>query len=100
MITVILADSSARVIQKVSLEGNEKALFRSDLKLLGELDSYSYSTFSAEDMDQIIGELSLAKESLSDLLMKNHISEIIKLALICKNKDASTITFTPFGDIS
>lgn len=99
MITIILEDKSSVCLQKIALPGNEKVLLCPNLKHLGSLDSFSYSVFSKDEMDELIDEVNIVRQGISDEAMIAHLNEIVKLALLCKNKSGTTLTFTPFGDL-
>lgn len=100
MFTIILHDKNNNEVERLFLEGNEVYLQRDDERSfpeLSELSDSSYDTFGQDAMSDLVSELISVRNMLNTSFEKNHIDDIIRLAIICKNKVGFTLTFTPFA---
>ena len=97
MITAILETMENEVVGIAAKAGNEKFLIGngpafSKLSLLSEID---YDIFASVDMPDLIGELEILRNTVSDG-DQSHIDEITDLAIRCRDEQGLILTFTPF----
>jgi hypothetical protein len=102
MITIVLMDKNGKFLEKVSAANNERYLLLTNYDdpqypLVSELSDSDLDVFSSKKMPQLIQEFEALKKNLLQV-QKEHISEIIRLAKICKENPGYTLGFTPFGE--
>jgi hypothetical protein len=97
MITVILETQSGRELVRCSSLENERFLVRNEshFELLSLVDVCSYNCFAPGDMDKLIAELETIRDCVS-ADDADHLSDIIRLAKLCRDGSDVVLTFTPF----
>ncbi|MEW4370077.1 hypothetical protein [Paenibacillus kandeliae] len=99
MFTIILESVDSKRLDSIEREGNENYLPQDDqqeFKMLGDLATCTYDVFGSSNMNNLISELEMLKERLTDFEKIDHIDEIIQLAKKCKKIPLSRLIFTPF----
>lgn len=99
MFVIILESLDSRRLDSIGREGNEDYLPQDDqqeFKMLGDLATCAYDVFGSSDMNNLIFELEILKEHLTDFEKIDHIDGIIQLARKCKKIPLSRLIFTPF----
>lgn len=95
--TILLSNDYKKVFKKIHKEGNVDYLVKgednSDFPYLGEVESYDFSIFFPRQMDEIIKELLVVRENLTDPSDQHHVNDIIHLAKKCKNTPDTLLMF-------
>jgi len=98
MFTVILEDKSGKELLRFGRAGHERYLVRegAEYPLLSQLDVSSYGVFSQAQARQLHSEFSSILNSLHDVNERQHVQDLVQLALRAANVTDARVTFSPF----
>src|SRR3954452_11267434 len=100
MITIILENNNNEELYRISEKFNTAYLIQKDpkFKCLSKLNQNDYDVFSSNDCLNLIQDLLMIKEQLTNPIQIEHINNIIKLAGLCSKAKNFTLTFTPWPE--
>jgi len=97
VITAVLQDNIHQTLEICSRAGNERYLLQSGdgYRTLSELCQVDNAVFARSDMTGLIDELNVLRQGLNPA-DQEHVDEIIRLAMRCRDEDGLILAFTPF----
>ena len=85
-------------IERIYKENNVSYLCKEDDAVnfpnLAQVESYDYSVFAKEDMDDVIEELLKVRQDLTNSGDQKHVDDIIQIAEKCKNIQNTVLMFS------
>lgn len=102
MITIVLMDAENNYLECIGEANNQEYLLLPNdndatYPLISELSDSDLDQFNSVQMPQLITELELLKQNLTDK-QRLHVEDIIRLSRACQQNEDFTLGFTPFGE--